>query len=58
MGTPAKTAALMTEMFRAINDGVVAATETRSPANSTPTSIENFVKDVFGPAFQGQAVGA
>jgi hypothetical protein len=45
-------------MFRAINDGVVAAKETRSPENSTPTSIENFVKDVFGPAFQGQAAGA
>src|SRR5580692_1761085 len=58
MGTPPKTAALMTEMFRAINDGIVAATETRSPEDSTPTSIENFVKDVFGPAFQGQAAGA
>lgn len=58
MGTPAKTAALMIEMFQAIDNGLVAATEPRTPENTTPTSIESFVKDVFVPAFQGQAVGA
>ena len=58
MGTPPKTAALMTEMFQAINNGVVAATEPRTPENTTPTSVETFVKEVFVPAFQGQAVGA
>ena len=58
MGTPAKTASYFTEMFRGINEGVVVATEPRSAENTTPTAIETFVKDVFVPAYQGQAVGA
>jgi uncharacterized protein YbjT (DUF2867 family) len=58
MGTSPKTAALYVEMFRAINDGRVAALEERTAENTTPTSIETFVKQVFVPAFQGQAVGA
>jgi uncharacterized protein YbjT (DUF2867 family) len=58
MGTPPKTAALFIEMFEGINNGTVASLEIRSAANSTPTSIETFVKDVFAPAFLGQAVGA
>ncbi len=58
MGTPAKTASYFTEMFRGINEGVVVATEPRSTENTTPTAIETFVKDVFVPAYQGQAVGA
>jgi uncharacterized protein YbjT (DUF2867 family) len=58
MGTPPRTASLMLEMFQAINNGIVAGTEPRSAANTTPTSIETFIKEVFVPAFQGQAVGA
>jgi uncharacterized protein YbjT (DUF2867 family) len=58
MGTPTKTASYFTEMFRGINEGVVVATEPRSAENTTPTSIETFVKDVLLPAYQGQAVGA
>lgn len=58
MGTPAKTASYFTEMFRGINEGVVVATEPRSAENTTPTSIETFVNDVFAPAYRGQAVGA
>jgi len=58
MGTPSKTAASFTEMFRGINEGVVVPTEPRSAKNTTPTSIETFVKDVFVPAYQGIAVGA
>ena len=58
MGTPAKTASYFTEMFRGINEGIVVATEPRSAENTTPTAIETFVKDVFVPAYQGQAVGA
>ncbi len=58
MGTSPKTAALYVEMFRAINDGIVAPLEERTAENTTPTSIETFVKQVFVPAFQGQAVGA
>jgi uncharacterized protein YbjT (DUF2867 family) len=58
MGTPAKTAAYFIEMFQGFNDGIVAATESRSAENTTPTSIETFIKDVFVPAYQGVAVGA
>ena len=58
MGTPRKTAALFSEMFRAFNDGTVRPTETRTARNTTPTSIENFVKERFVPAYQGIAVGA
>jgi uncharacterized protein YbjT (DUF2867 family) len=58
MGTPAKTAAYFIEMFQGMNSGIVAATELRTAHNTTPTSIETFVKDVFVPAYQGMAVGA
>jgi len=58
MGTPAKTASYFTEMFHGINEGIVVATEPRSAENTTPTSIETFVKDVFLPAYQGKAVSA
>jgi hypothetical protein len=45
-------------MFGAMNDGAVAATEPRSEQNTTPTSIETFMRDVFVPLYQGMAVGA
>ena len=55
MGIPTKTAAVYIEMYKAINAGVVAAQEPRSPENSTPTSIEEFVQDVFAPAYHAKA---
>jgi uncharacterized protein YbjT (DUF2867 family) len=58
MGTPPKTAAYMIEMFRGINGGIVAPTEPRSAENTTATTFESFVKEVFVPAYQGMAVGA
>lgn len=58
MGTPPKTAELFIEMFRGINEGIVVADEARSEKDTTPTSIEMFVRDVFVPAYQGMAVGA
>ena len=54
MGIPPKTAALYIEMYKAINAGVLAAQEPRSPENSTPTSFEEFVQDVFVPAYHGK----
>ena len=42
-------------MCDAINDGRVVALEPRSAKNTTPTSFETFVKDVFVPAYRGQA---
>jgi len=58
MGIAAKTAAYFMEMFQGMNDGIVAGLEPRSAANTTPSSIETFVKEVFAPAYQGIAVGA
>ncbi len=55
MGMSPKKAAVYIEMFQAINAGVLAAQEPRSPENSTPTAFEKFVQDVFVPAYHGQA---
>jgi uncharacterized protein YbjT (DUF2867 family) len=58
MGIPVKTAALFIEMYRAFNEGLVVAQQPRSAENTTPTSIEKFVQDVFAPAYQGKAAAA
>lgn len=58
MGVGQKTAPLFTEMYRGFNEGIVVNLEPRSEVNTTPTSIEAFVKEVFAPAYQGKAVGA
>jgi hypothetical protein len=55
MGIPPKTAAAYIELYKAINAGVVAPQESRSRENSTPTSFEQFVQDVFAPAYHGKA---
>jgi len=53
MGMPPKKAAVYIEMFQAINTGVLAAQEPRSRENTTATSFEEFVQDVFAPAYHG-----
>jgi uncharacterized protein YbjT (DUF2867 family) len=58
MGMPAKKAAVYIELFQAINTGVLAAQEPRSRENTTPTSFEKFVQDVFAPAYHGKSVTA
>jgi uncharacterized protein YbjT (DUF2867 family) len=58
MGFSPKKAAVYIEMFEAINTGVLAAREARSRGNSTPTSFETFVQDVFVPAYHGKASAA
>jgi uncharacterized protein YbjT (DUF2867 family) len=58
MGFSPKKAAVYIEMFKAINAGVLAAQEPRSRENSTSTSFEKFVQDVFAPAYQGRASAA
>jgi uncharacterized protein YbjT (DUF2867 family) len=55
MGIPPKTAAVYIEMYKVINAGVVAPQEPRSRENSTPTSFEEFVRDIFAPAYHGNA---
>jgi uncharacterized protein YbjT (DUF2867 family) len=58
MGVAEKTAHLFLEMFQGINGGIVAAVEPRTAENTTPTSFERFVQDVFVPAYKGQAASA
>jgi uncharacterized protein YbjT (DUF2867 family) len=58
IGMPPEKAAVYIEMFEAINAGLLAAREQRSPENSTPTSFEKFVRDVFVAAYQAQATTA
>src|SRR5712672_4270716 len=58
MGVPPKGAALYIEMYKAINAGILIPQEPRSPQNTTPTSFEQFVQDVFAPAYRGVAATA
>jgi uncharacterized protein YbjT (DUF2867 family) len=58
MGVPPKGAALYIEMYKAINAGILIPQEPRSAENTTPTSFEQFVQDVFAPAYHGKATTA
>ena len=58
LGVPPKGAAMYIEMYMAINGGVLVPLEPRSEENTTPTSIEQFVQDVFAPAYRRKAPGA
>lgn len=58
MGISKNMATLICEMADALNSGHVRALEPRSAANTTPTTFEEFVHDVFVPAYKGQAAGA
>lgn len=51
-GLPAEMAALYMEMSRGFNEGHVRTTQPRTPASTTPTSIEAWAAEVFGPAFR------
>lgn len=50
MGMPAKTADLIVEMWEGANAGLIRPEEPRSARNTTPTSLESFVNEVFAPA--------
>jgi uncharacterized protein YbjT (DUF2867 family) len=58
LGVPPKGAAMYIEMYKAINAGVLVPLEPRSPDNTTPTSFERFVQDVFVAAYHGKAPSA
>jgi uncharacterized protein YbjT (DUF2867 family) len=58
MGLSADFAGLIFEMAGALNTGHMRALETRSATNTTPTSFESFVQEVFVPAYKGQAAKA
>jgi uncharacterized protein YbjT (DUF2867 family) len=49
---------LILEMGEALNSGHMVALEKRSPENTTPTSFETFVKEVFAPQFKGKSTTA
>jgi uncharacterized protein YbjT (DUF2867 family) len=58
LGVPSKGAALYVEMYKAINEQVVVPLEPRSPENTTPTSFESFVQDVFVAVYRGKTSNA
>ncbi len=58
MGFSANMADLLLEMSEALNSGYMAPLEARTAANSTPTSIEEFVARHIAPQFTGKAAGA
>jgi uncharacterized protein YbjT (DUF2867 family) len=51
MGLPKKTAELIIEMWDGANAGLIVPQETRSAKNTTPTTLESFVSEVFAPAY-------
>ena len=58
MGISKNVASLLCEMSDALDSGYMKALEPRSSANTTPTSYETFVEQVFLPAYRGKAAGA
>ena len=55
MGLPKSTAALLIEMWKGANAGLIVPLEQRSPKNTTPTPLESFAAEVFAPAFLGKS---
>lgn len=53
MGISKNVAGLVCEMADALNSGHMRALEARTAGNTTPTSFETFVQEVFLPAFRG-----
>jgi uncharacterized protein YbjT (DUF2867 family) len=51
MGLPEKTAELLIEMWDGANAGLIVPLEARSVRNTTPTTLESFVTEVFAPAY-------
>ncbi|MFY9729006.1 MAG: NAD(P)H-binding protein [Candidatus Acidiferrales bacterium] len=51
MGLPKSTAALLIEMWKGANAGLITPQERRSPKNTTSTTLESFVAEVFAPVF-------
>lgn len=58
MGLPKSSAALIIEMWKACNEGIVKPQETRNAKNTTPTTIEQFVEEVFVPTYNAKTTAA
>lgn len=57
-GLQKSTVALLIEMWKSMNSGVLTLHEPRNAKNTTPTSIETFVTEVFAPAYSSMAAKA
>jgi len=57
MGMSSSMADALLEMSEALNSGTMRPLESSSAANTTPTSIEQFVAEQFVPLFTGKAAG-
>jgi uncharacterized protein YbjT (DUF2867 family) len=58
MGMSSNMADLSLEMADALNSGYMTPLEPRSQKNTTPTTLETFVAEVFVPAYRGKAARA
>ena len=58
MGMSSSLADLLLEMADALNSGHMKMLEPRSPENTTGTTPETFVAEVFVPAYRGKPAGA
>jgi uncharacterized protein YbjT (DUF2867 family) len=58
MGMSSNMADLLLEMADALNSGHMKMLEPRSPANTTPTTLETFIDEMFLPAYRGKASSA
>lgn len=58
MGMSPNMVDLLFEMTGSLDSGYMKTLEPRSPANSTPTTLETFVAEVFVPAYKGIAARA
>jgi uncharacterized protein YbjT (DUF2867 family) len=58
MGMSPNMADLLIEMAEALNSGHMRPLEPRSSQNTTPTTIETFVAEVFVPAYRAKAARA
>jgi hypothetical protein len=50
-GLPKKTAELLIEMWDSANASLIMQQEARSARNTTPTTLESFVTEVFADAY-------
>jgi uncharacterized protein YbjT (DUF2867 family) len=51
-GFSASVADAYVEMYTAINEGRIQSTMSRTKSNTTPTTLEEFAREVFAPAYQ------
>jgi len=58
MGMPKSSAALVIEMWKAANAGLLTPEEPRSASNTTATTLEWFATEVFAPVYMGKTASA